>query len=93
MSSLELQFLQYQKQQRGEYRLAKHQPRKAIGEPYEPNRIIVVGSDFAQRCRDYYGESSDEAPPEVPVPRSKEKLARARRRQTEARRLEWTLKK
>jgi len=114
MSSLELQFRQYQRQQRGEYRLAKHQPRKPIGAPYEPNRIIVVGNDFAQRCREYYGEedmprqtslknepflldSDDIALLEengIAVPlEDKRKLTRAKRRRTEARRLEWSLKK
>jgi hypothetical protein len=108
MLSIEQQILEYRKQQRGEYRLAKHEYRHPLGAPYAPNRVVVVGHDFAQLLREIEGDSEEipDAPHEsvlnaeatysissVQETVHKKHLARARRRITETRRLQWGLKK
>ena len=85
MPPLQAQIREYRQQQRGEYRLSKHTLRKPLGVPYVQNRVVVVGNDFAQLYREHYYI------PETRKLSSAEQ--RRKRRVTEARRLEWGLKK
>lgn len=98
--SLELQFREYQKRQRGEYCMAKYsQPRRALGTPYVRNRIVVVGSDFAELHAEQQpsADTPENSPAPLPAPAPKKKRAspadaRRRRRETERRRLEWGMR-